>query len=93
MTWKQGELERLPLPDASVDVALLSQALHHAERPPARWRGRARSLRPGGRVLVLDLRAHAEAWVRERFGDKWLGFDDQELERLLTDAGPEATCA
>ena len=36
---------------------------------------------------VLDLRRHAEAWVRERFGDKWLGFDDQEPERLLTDAG------
>ena len=87
VTWKQGELERLPVPDASVDIALLSQALHHAESPAHAVSEAVRITRPGGRVLVLDLRRHAEAWVRERFGDKWLGFDDQELERLLTEAG------
>jgi ArsR family transcriptional regulator len=42
---------------------------------------------PGGRLLVLDLRQHEEAWVRERLGDRWLGFDDTELQRLLTGAG------
>jgi len=87
VTWKQGELEQLPVPDATIDVALLSQALHHAESPALALREAARITRPGGRVLVLDLRKHAEAWVRERFGDKWLGFDDHELERLLADAG------
>ena len=47
----------------------------------------ARIVRPGGRVLVLELRHHDERWVRERLGDKWLGFDDDELERLLERAG------
>ena len=58
----------------SVDVALLSQALHHAEDPARALAEAARILVPGGRVLVLDLREHEEAWVRERLGDRWLGF-------------------
>jgi SAM-dependent methyltransferase len=85
--WKRGELEKLPLPDDSVDVALLSQALHHAVNPAKALAEAARILRPGGRVLILDLRRHAESWVRERLGDKWLGFADDELTRLMEDAG------
>src|SRR4051812_28199769 len=84
--WQRGELEKLPLEDRSVDVALLSQALHHAARPAAAIAEAARIVRPGGRVLVLDLRSHDERWVRERLGDKWLGFDDDELKRLMEDA-------
>jgi SAM-dependent methyltransferase len=85
--WKRGELENLPLEDASVDVALLSQALHHAADPSKAMSEAARIVRPGGRVLVLDLRRHDEVWVRERLGDTWLGFEDEELERLMQDAG------
>ena len=85
--WKRGEIERLPLADASVDVALLSQALHHAADPSTAIAEAARVVRPGGRVLVLDLRRHDEQWVRDRLGDKWLGFEDDELARLLKDAG------
>jgi ArsR family transcriptional regulator len=85
--WKRGELEALPLDDASVDVALLSQALHHAASPAKALAEAVRVLRPGGRVLVLDLRRHEEEWVRDRLGDVWLGFDDAELTRLLTQAG------
>jgi ArsR family transcriptional regulator len=85
--WKRGELEHLPLKDASVDVALLSQALHHAVSPAKAVAEAARIVRPGGRVLVLDLRKHDERWVRERLGDAWLGFEDADLARLLTEAG------
>lgn len=85
--WKRGDLERLPLKDASVDVALLSQALHHAASPAKALAEAARIVRPGGRVLVLDLRRHDERWVRERLGDAWLGFEDGELARLMTGAG------
>ena len=57
-------------------------------RSGARRRPKRRaSLRPGGRVLVLDLRAHDEAWVREKLGDRWLGFADDPLRALLDDAG------
>jgi ArsR family transcriptional regulator len=85
--WKRGELEKLPLKDESVDVALLSQALHHAASPTKALAEAARIVRPGGRVLVLDLRRHEERWVRERLGDAWLGFEDSELARLMTEAG------
>jgi ArsR family transcriptional regulator len=85
--WKRGELEKLPLKDASVDVALLSQALHHAAEPAHALAEAVRVVRPGGRVLLLDLRRHEEAWVRDRLGDKWLGFEDDELKRLLETAG------
>jgi DNA-binding transcriptional ArsR family regulator len=85
--WKRGELERLPVADASVDVALLSQALHHAEQPEKALGEAVRIIVPGGRVLVLDLRAHEQGWVRDRFGDRWLGFQDEALARLLSKSG------
>jgi ArsR family transcriptional regulator len=85
--WKRGELERLPLEDASVDVALLSQALHHAVSPEKALAEAARIVRPGGRVLVLELRRHDESWVRDRLGDKWQGFEDAALQKLLEQAG------
>ncbi len=87
ITWKRGDLLKLPLKDAAVDVALLSQALHHASRPAEALAEAVRILRPGGRVLVLDLRAHDQAWVRERLGDQQLGFSDDELAALLRQAG------
>lgn len=85
--WKKGELEKLPMKDASVDVAMLSQALHHAHDPERALREAFRVTKPGGRVLVLDLRSHREEWVRAKLGDRRLGFDDDELRRLLTAAG------
>ena len=85
--WKRGELDRLPMRDASVDVALLSQALHHAQNPERAVAEAVRITIPGGRVLVLDLRTHHEEWVRSKLGDRRLGFDDEELKKLLTAAG------
>jgi SAM-dependent methyltransferase len=87
IVWRRGELDRLPLENASVDIALLSQALHHATDPSATLAETVRILKPGGKVLVLDLRQHDQDWVRERLGDRWLGFDDKELDRLLRTAG------
>jgi len=85
--WRRGELEKLPLKDASVDVALLSQALHHARNPARAVSEAVRITVPGGRVLLLDLRAHKEDWVRNTLGDQSLGFDENELGRLLAGAG------
>jgi SAM-dependent methyltransferase len=89
VVWKKGELEKLPLGDASVDVAMLSQALHHAVDPARAVAEAARVTVPGGRVLILDLRAHREEWVRAKLGDRRLGFDDDELRRMLMAAGLE----
>ena len=85
--WKRGELDRLPLVDASVDVALLSQALHHAPDPARALAEAARVVVPGGRVLVLDLREHDQQWVRARLGDRWLGFSDEAMAKMLRATG------
>nr|MBA2258954.1 methyltransferase domain-containing protein [Acidobacteriota bacterium] len=75
--------------DESVDVALLSQALHHASDPARAITEAARIVVPGGHVLLLDLREHHETWVRERLGDRWTGFSEEKLRGLLHDAGLE----
>jgi ArsR family transcriptional regulator len=87
VVWRRGELEQLPMSDASVDVAMLCQALHHAQHPAGAVAEAARITAPGGRVLVLDLRTHQETWVRSKLGDRVLGFADEELARMLTSAG------
>ncbi len=87
VTWRRGDLEILPIDDSSVDVALFSQALHHADDPERAMREAARILVPGGRVLILDLREHEEGWVRDRLGDRWLGFSEKRLSDLMTAAG------
>lgn len=87
IVWKVGEIEHLPLDDDSVDVVLLSQALHHAAHPDRALSEAVRVTRPGGRVLVLDLRAHDQDWVKSRLGDQWLGFTDDRLSDLMTRAG------
>lgn len=85
--WKRGTLEKLPVGDDTVDIVLLSQALHHAEDPSRVMHEAVRILVPGGRTLVLDLREHAETWVRERLGDRVLGFSAPTLKSILADAG------
>jgi ubiquinone/menaquinone biosynthesis C-methylase UbiE len=87
-----GDLEALPLPDASVDVAFLSQALHHAATPSLAIMEAARILRPGGRLVILDLASHEHEWVREQFADHWLGFTDEQLSAWCEAAGLVVRC-
>ncbi|NBV55511.1 MAG: methyltransferase domain-containing protein [Verrucomicrobia bacterium] len=82
-----GDIEKAPLPDRSVDLVLLSQALHHAENPRKALAEAHRILKPGGRVLILDLRAHRFEKARELYADRWLGFKENELHDWLEEAG------
>jgi ArsR family transcriptional regulator len=85
----EGEIEDLPLEDGSFDVVVLSQALHHARVPAVALQEAHRITRPGGRVLVIDLLAHTEEWVREKLQDRHLGFTESALENMLGNAGFE----
>ena len=87
--YRLGDLEALPIDDGSVDLSVLSQALHHATHPERAVREAARILRPGGRIAVLDLKRHSFEEARELYADLWLGFAEVELAGFLEDAGFE----
>ncbi len=84
---EQGEIEQIPIRSKSVDVCVLSQALHHAASPPAGVKEATRILRPGGILLVLDLEPHHQEWVRDKLGDIWLGFSGERLIEIFEGAG------
>ena len=84
--FKLGDLEELPLPGASVDLALFSQSLHHAMHPQKAVLEAARILRPGGRIVILDLQRHSFEEARELYADVWLGFTQVELLDFLRKA-------
>jgi len=83
----EGDLEALPIADAMADTVFLSQALHHAAEPAKALREVARILKPGGQLVLLDLCAHEQEWVREQYADVWLGFEPVALQKLLKEAG------
>jgi len=87
LEFRLGDLEQLPIDDASVDIAFFSQSLHHAQHP-ARAVGEAwRILKPGGRIAILDLARHSFEEARELYADLWLGFSEVELRGFLDGAG------
>ncbi|MCZ6597556.1 MAG: metalloregulator ArsR/SmtB family transcription factor [Planctomycetota bacterium] len=83
----EAEIEDLPLPDASHDVVVMSQALHHAASPAKALSEAFRILVPGGRMLAIDLLAHGEEWVRDKYQHVHLGFTELALEELFDEAG------
>lgn len=85
--YKLGDIENVPLADKSVDLAILSQALHHAQHPQAAVDEAFRILRPGGQLLVLDLNEHTFEKARELYADVWLGFKESALHGFLKKAG------
>jgi ArsR family transcriptional regulator len=87
LAYKLGDIENVPLPDKSVDLAILSQALHHASHPQAAVDEAFRILRPGGQLTVLDLKEHAFERARELYADVWLGFKESILHGFLKKAG------
>ena len=87
LTYKLGDIEQVPLPDKSVDLAILSQALHHASHPQTAVDEAFRILKPGGQLLVLDLKEHTFEKAHELYGDLWLGFKESALHGFLKQAG------
>lgn len=87
LTYKLGDIANVPLTESSVDLAILSQALHHAQHPQVAVNEAHRILRPGGQILVLDLNEHTFEKARELYADVWLGFKESALHGFLKKAG------
>jgi ArsR family transcriptional regulator len=87
LEYRLGDLAAPPIPAASVDMVILSQALHHAANPQQAVAAAAKLLRQGGRLIVLDLNQHQFDQARELYGDYWLGFSESDLRDWLAEAG------
>lgn len=87
LEYRFGEIEEPPIPAGSVDLALLSQALHHAANPQRAIAAAHDILKKGGRIAVLDLLAHQFEEARELYADRWLGFSEADLQQFLETAG------
>jgi ubiquinone/menaquinone biosynthesis C-methylase UbiE/DNA-binding HxlR family transcriptional regulator len=87
LEYRLGDLEELPVKKGEADVAFFSQSLHHAQHPPRALTEAFRILKPGGRVIILDLLKHHFEEARALYADVWLGFSEVELRRMLSDAG------
>lgn len=87
LEFRLGDLEEPPIEPQSVDLVILSQALHHAREPARAIAAAHRILRPGGQMMILDLLQHSFEKARELYGDTWLGFAESDLQRWLEAAG------
>jgi ubiquinone/menaquinone biosynthesis C-methylase UbiE len=88
---RQGDLYALPVARNSCDLAIMHQVLHYLDDPARALREAARSLSPGGRLIVVDFAPHNEESLRERHAHRRLGFSSREVSDLLAQAGLDVT--
>lgn len=86
---RRGELEALPIDDEELGCAMLALVLHHVPDPGRALAETARALKPGGRLLVVDMLPHDRVDYHEQMGHVWLGFPEGQTRRLLEAAGFE----
>jgi ArsR family transcriptional regulator len=87
LEYRLGDMEEVPIEDAEVDLVFFSQSLHHALHPERALHEAWRILKPGGRIVVLDLLKHRFEEARELYADEWLGFSEAEIESMLEKSG------
>jgi ArsR family transcriptional regulator len=87
LEFRQGDLQNPPVDANSVDLVILSQALHHAEQPVEAIRSAHKILKTGGQIMILDLLTHTFEKAGELYGDRWPGFAESDLHRWLEEAG------
>ncbi|KAB2644537.1 MAG: metalloregulator ArsR/SmtB family transcription factor [Verrucomicrobia bacterium] len=87
LEYRLGDIESPPIEDSSVDIALLSQALHHASSPQQAIDAAFRILKPKGKILILDLSSHNYEQAKKLYAHVWLGFSSIELHEFLRKAG------
>jgi ubiquinone/menaquinone biosynthesis C-methylase UbiE/DNA-binding transcriptional ArsR family regulator len=87
LEFRLGDIQDPPIDKGSMDLAILSQALHHAIHPERAIAGAHRILKKNGRLVILDLLNHRFERAREMYADHWLGFSEVQLHQFLEQAG------
>jgi ArsR family transcriptional regulator len=84
---RRGELEALPIDDEGLDAATMMLVLHHVPEPERAVAEAVRVLKPGGRVVIVDMLPHDRENFRQQMGHVWLGFSGEHVNRMLSEAG------
>jgi ArsR family transcriptional regulator len=82
-----GELEHLPLREGEADLAVVNMVLHHLPDPVKALQEAHQVLKKGNLFIVVDLLTHGLEGMRERYGDRWLGFSEVEIKKWLKNSG------
>jgi ubiquinone/menaquinone biosynthesis C-methylase UbiE len=85
--FKIGNVEQIPLPNASIDAVIGNMVLHHCQRPEVAVKEMARVLVPGGRLVLSDLQEHSHESLRKEHADLWMGFKMDYVRTTLEKAG------
>jgi ArsR family transcriptional regulator len=84
---REGHIESLPLDDASLDVAILFLVAHFITDPARAMQEVRRVLKPGGRLLIVDLVPHDREEYVAQLSHIWQGFSEEEVSGWLAGAG------
>ncbi len=91
---RQGDLESLPIEDGSCDAVMMVLVLTYLSDPSAALMEAARVVRPGGKMVIVDVMRHDRDDFRRQMGQHNLGYESGEVCSLLKDAGLAApTCS
>jgi len=84
---RRGELEALPIDDARLEAATLMLVLHHVPEPARALTDVARVLKPGGRLVIVDMLPHDRDSYKQQMGHVWLGFSEQHIRQMMDASG------
>ena len=84
---RRGDMEALPIDDGQLDVAVLALVLHHVPEPVRALAEVHRVLKPGGRVLMVDMLPHDREEYQHQMGHVWLGFSEKTIKKHVEAAG------
>jgi SAM-dependent methyltransferase len=84
---REGTIESLPIDDGALDVAVLFLVAHFVADPGKAMREIQRVLKPGGRLLIVDLMSHDRVDYVIQLGHVWQGFDGEQVKEWLSNAG------
>jgi ubiquinone/menaquinone biosynthesis C-methylase UbiE len=84
---REGHIEALPIDDGALDVAILFLVAHFISDPARAMQEVRRVLKPGGRLLIVDLVSHDRAEYVVQLGHIWQGFDAEQITQWLSAAG------
>ncbi|MBB4234431.1 ArsR/SmtB family transcription factor [Rhizobium esperanzae] len=86
-TVRHADILNLPFEGQDFDVVTIHQVLHFFDQPEIAIAEAARMLRPGGRLVVIDLAPHTLEYLRDEHAHVRLGFSHQAISDWLHRAG------